>query len=128
MKGEDALQFVHETLLDKNVRSEVKIIYAGKIIDGFSLYRALCFGADLCNSARGFMFSLGCIQALKCHTNKCPTGIATQNKSLEVGVDPAFKSIRSYNYHKRTIESFLEILSVTGISDINTLNKELIQY
>ena len=61
---------------------EVKVIAAGKIYNGFSLVRTLALGADATNCARGMMFALGCIQALKCNTNKCPTGIATQDSAL----------------------------------------------
>ena len=84
MRGEDALKFAHETLISKGLREKIKIIYAGKVNSAFTLFKAICLGADLCNSARGFMFSLGCIQALRCHTDTCPTGVATQDKQLQV--------------------------------------------
>ncbi|WP_281614742.1 FMN-binding glutamate synthase family protein [Flammeovirga sp. SubArs3] len=126
MKGEDALVFVDQVLKEKGVRTEIKIIYAGKVMNGFTLLKALCLGADLCNSARGFMFSLGCIQSLRCHTDTCPTGIATQDKALQEGLDPTVKSNRVYNYHKNTIDAFLEIMKTVGCNDISELNNELI--
>ncbi|AZQ60878.1 FMN-binding glutamate synthase family protein [Flammeovirga pectinis] len=127
MKGDEALKFVVQVLKEKNVREQVKVIYAGKVMDGFSLFKALCFGADFCNSARGFMFSLGCIQSLRCHTDTCPTGIATQNKSLQKGLDPTLKSERVFHYQENTLKSFLEILSTSGCNALSDLKPELIQ-
>jgi len=69
-------------------------------------------GADICNSARGMMFALGCVQALKCNTNKCPTGIATQNKDLMAGLDVKDKSYRVANFQRKTVHSALEIAGV----------------
>lgn len=126
MRGDDALMFVDETLKKFKIRDSVKVIYAGKVTSGYSMYKALCYGADVCNSARGFMFSLGCIQSLRCHTDSCPTGIATQNKNLQVGLVPEVKYKRVQNYHKNTIESLLEILAVTGINDIKKLDKSMV--
>jgi len=127
MRGLDALRFVDKTLREKGVRDEIKIIYSGKIATGFAILRALCFGADLCNSARGFMFSLGCIQSLRCHTNSCPTGIATQNRALQKGVVPLEKSKRVANYHKNTVKSFLELVSTLGVDSLDELNQRHIR-
>lgn len=124
MRGEDALKIVDATLKSKGVREKVKIIYSGKVYSGFTILKALCLGADLCNSARAFMFSLGCIQSLRCHTNTCPTGIATQNKILQKGVVPLHKSQRVANFHKNTIKSFLELLSTLGVDSIEELRQE----
>lgn len=126
MRGDDALMFVEETLIKHAIRDEIKIIYAGKVTSGFSMYKAFCLGADICNSARGFMFSLGCIQSMKCHTDTCPTGIATQNKYLQAGLVPEVKYKRVHCYHKQTVDAFLDMMAVTGISDMNNLKKELI--
>ncbi len=127
MRGDDALMFVDDTLIKYGIRDEIKIIYAGKVTSGFSMYKAFCLGADICNSARGFMFSLGCIQSLKCHTDSCPTGIATQNKHLQAGLVPEVKYKRVHYYHKQTVDAFLDMMAVTGISNMNDLKKELIQ-
>lgn len=122
MRGEDALKFVNRALKEAGIREKVKVVYSGKIFSGFSLLKALCFGADLCNSARGFMFALGCIQSLRCHTNECPTGVATQDKVLQEGLVPEEKSVRVANYHKNTLASFLELASTLGISSLEELN------
>ena len=90
------------------------IICSGKIISGYSILRAIALGADICNSARGFMFSLGCIQALRCNNNECPTGIATQNKMLMKGLVVREKFDRVYHYHKNTLHSANELLAATG--------------
>ena len=81
-------------------------------------------GADLTQSARAMMLSIGCIHAQLCNTNTCPVGIATQNKHLMKGLDPADKSVRAANYHKNTIHAFLELLSATGAKHPNELNTD----
>jgi len=83
---EDGLVLARNLLVGSNLRDKVKLIASGRITNGFSITRTLALGADVTNSARGFMMSLGCIQALKCNSNKCPTGIATQNKDLMYGL------------------------------------------
>jgi glutamate synthase domain-containing protein 2 len=75
----DALVFVHNALVGFNIRDRIRLIVSGKITTGFDMVAKIAMGADMCNSARGMMFALGCIQALQCHANTCPTGVATQN-------------------------------------------------
>lgn len=123
MRGEDALRFVHRTLKELGLRDRIRVIYAGKVISGFTLLKALCQGADLCNSARGFMFSLGCIQSLRCHTNTCPTGVATQDKTLQEGLVPEEKYVRVASFHKNTVDAFLELASSLGIESLDELDE-----
>lgn len=123
MRGEDALSFVHRTLVEMGHRDRIRIVYAGKVFSGFTLLKALCMGADVCNSARGFMFSLGCIQSLRCHTNTCPTGVATQDRVLQKGLVPEEKYKRVANFHKNTIEAFLELASSLGIASLDELDE-----
>jgi len=123
---EEGLCLARNFLIGANLRHKIKLIASGRITSGFSITRNLALGADLTNSARGFMMSLGCIQALKCNSNKCPTGIATQNKDLMYGLDPEIKSVRVYNYHKRTVNSALEIIGAMGCEDIKELSAEKI--
>ena len=78
----DALAFVYDCLVGYGIKDQIKVICSGKIVTGFDIIKALSIGADLCNSARGMMFALGCIQALECHNNTCPTGVATQDPTL----------------------------------------------
>ncbi|MDR7210550.1 FMN-binding glutamate synthase family protein [Flavobacterium piscis] len=109
-----ALIFVNKTLVGLNIRDKIRIIGSGKIISGYSILHAIALGADMCNSARGFMFSLGCIQALRCHNNECPTGVATQNKMLMKGLVVTDKSERVYHFHKNTLHAANELLAAAG--------------
>lgn len=114
MPFEPALIFVNKTLVDLNIRSKIRIIGSGKIISGYSILHAIALGADMCNSARGFMFSLGCIQALRCHNNQCPTGVATQDKMLMKGLVVTDKSERVFHFHKNTLHAANELLAAAG--------------
>ena len=115
MPYKDAVVFVHDTLLEFGLKEEIKIISSGKIFTGFHIAKALALGADLCNSARGMMLALGCIHALKCNTNRCPVGVATQDEALTKGLDIEDKAIRVMNYQQQTIKSFIEILAAAGL-------------
>mmetsp|Transcript_37039 Transcript_37039/g.118754 ORF Transcript_37039/g.118754 Transcript_37039/m.118754 type:complete len:614 (-) Transcript_37039:1526-3367(-) len=110
----EGLSLTRSFLDGAGLRNDVKIIASGKIYDGFSLCRSLALGADLCNSARGMMFALGCIQALKCNTNKCPTGITTQDPRLHSGLDVPSKADRVANFHRNTLHSTTEIMAAIG--------------
>lgn len=114
MPFQPALIFVNKTLIDLNIRSKIRIIGSGKIISGYSILHAIALGADMCNSARGFMFSLGCIQALRCHNNQCPTGVATQDKMLMKGLVVTDKSERVFHFHKNTLHAANELLAAAG--------------
>lgn len=94
----ESLAMVIDKLKEHGLRERVKVIASGKLVTPTDVAWALCVGADFINSARGFMFSLGCIQALQCNKNTCPTGITTHNKKLQRGLDPANKAIRVQNY------------------------------
>ena len=94
MPARDAWIVAHSALTGAGVRDRTKLFVSGKILSGFHMLRALALGADACNSARGMMFALGCIQSLSCNTNRCPTGITTQNPALMKGLDVADKSER----------------------------------
>ena len=115
MPMRDGLLFVNNALTAIGLRGEIRVIAAGKIVTGFHMIRALALGADLCNSARGMMFALGCIQARKCNTNKCPVGITTQDPSRNQGLVVKDKVQRVARYHHDTIRSFLELCAATGL-------------
>ncbi len=119
----DALAFVDNALRGFGIRNEIKLIASGKIFSGFHIIRAMALGADACNSARAMMMALGCIQALRCNTNACPTGVATQNKSLMKGLVIDDKKYRVANFHKHTVESFVELMAAAGIDDLKKINK-----
>ncbi len=122
---EPALIFVHTTLLHFKLRDRVKVIASGKVLTAASLLKMLALGADLCNSARGFMFSLGCIQALRCNTNTCPTGVTTQDKALVRGLVVADKSERVYQFHRNTLADVMELLAACGKHDITEVGIDM---
>lgn len=122
---EPALIFVHSTLKKYGIRDEVKIIASGKVLTAFSILRMKALGADICNSARAFMFSLGCIQALRCNNNECPTGVATQDKMLVKGLVVTDKAERVYNFHKNTLHAVLELLAACGLTHTEEISIDL---
>lgn len=125
MPLEPALIFVNKTLIRLNIRDKIRIICSGKIISGHAILKAIALGADLCNSARGFMFSLGCIQALRCNTNKCPVGVATQDKMLIKGLSVTDKFERVYYFHKNTLHAANELLAAAGKSNYEDVDVSL---
>jgi glutamate synthase domain-containing protein 2 len=100
MPLEEGLTFVHNTLRGVRLRDRMKIGASGKLVTAFDIARALALGADWANSARGFMFSIGCIQAQACHTNRCPVGVATQDPLRQRALDVNDKSERVVRFHK----------------------------
>jgi len=122
----DGLAFVDNILRGFNIRHHIKIDCSGKILTGFHMVRAISLGADLCNSARAMMMALGCIQALECNKNSCPAGVATQNPSLIKGLVIEDKKVRVANFHKHTVESFVELLGAAGIDHPRKLNRHQI--
>jgi len=111
----EGLMLVHNTLVGLNLRDKIKIGAAGKIITAFDIARTLALGADWCNSARGFMFALGCIQSQSCHTDRCPTGIATQDEKRWKGLDVPDKAVRVQHFHARTVATLGELVEAAGL-------------
>ncbi len=111
----EALSFAHNALVGYNLREKVKVICSGKIVTGFDIIKNIAIGADLCYSARAMMMAIGCIQALRCNSNQCPTGVATQDPNLVRGLDIENKARRTASYHKDTIHSVAEILGSMGL-------------
>lgn len=122
----DALIFVHNALVGTGLRTEIRVMASGKIISGFDVAAKIAMGADLCNSARGMMFALGCIQARRCHTNTCPTGVATQDPSRVQGLVVKDKAQRVCNYHHNTVRHFMWVLAAAGLTDPSQLKPELL--
>lgn len=123
MPLEQALAFVTDTLRGFDLKKEIKIIASGKIITGFDIIKVIATGADTCNSARGMMFALGCIQALKCDTNECPTGVATQEPNFTRGLVVSDKAKRVMNFQKETVDAALELLAGMGFEDLSQLKR-----
>jgi glutamate synthase domain-containing protein 2 len=119
----DALAFVDNALRGFGIRNEMKLIASGKILSGFHIVRAMALGADTCNTARAMMMALGCIQALECNKNTCPTGVATQDPYFMKGLVVEDKKVRVANYHKNTVESFVELIGAAGIDHPDKINR-----
>jgi glutamate synthase domain-containing protein 2 len=122
----DGLAFVDNMLKGFGIRQHIRIGASGKILTGFQILRAIALGADMCNSARAMMMALGCIQALECNKNTCPTGVATQDAALVDGLVVEDKKVRVANFHKNTIESFVELMAASGIDRPAKLNRHQI--
>ena len=119
----DALDFVDNALRGFGIRKEMKLIASGKVLTGFHILRAMALGADTCNCARAMMMALGCIQALECNKNTCPTGVATQDPYYMKGLVVNDKKVRVANFHKNTVESFVELLGAAGLSHPDEINR-----
>ena len=122
----DGLSFVDNMLTGFNIRQQIKILASGKILTGFQMIRAIALGADMCNSARAMMMALGCIQALECNKNTCPTGVATQDPKFTKGLVVEDKKVRVANFHRNTVESFVELMAASGIENPSKLNRHQI--
>ena len=113
----EATYFVDQVLRGAGLRQHIRIISAGKTASGFDMLSKIAVGADTVNAARSMMLAIGCIQSKSCNTNKCPTGIATQDPVRGKAVDIEDKSRRAANYHHGTVEAFLELCGVLGYED-----------
>jgi len=118
----DGLSFVHNILLGAGLRRDIKLIASGKVLTGFSMVRTAALGADVMNSARAFMFALGCIQSLKCANNTCPTGITTSNPVLMNGLVVETKAVRVENFQRNTLKNFFEMVGAMGLEDPGELS------
>ena len=111
----EGLLLVHNTLRGAGLRSRVKIGAAGKVVSAFDIARLMALGADWCNSARGFMFALGCIQAQQCHTGFCPTGVTTQDPLRQQSLVVPDKAQRVLNFHHQTLRALKELVQAAGL-------------
>jgi glutamate synthase domain-containing protein 2 len=118
----DGLLIIRNGLVGIGAKDRVRIIAAGRITTGYHIVRLLALGADFCNAARSMMFALGCIQALKCNTNHCPVGVATQEPGLYRALDVGDKAQRVARYQAATVESLMELLGAAGLSECNDLS------
>ncbi|HSZ67399.1 MAG TPA: FMN-binding glutamate synthase family protein [Xanthobacteraceae bacterium] len=115
----EGLNFVHNALVGINARDRIRVGASGKIISAFDIARVMALGADWCNSARGFMFALGCIQSQSCHTDRCPTGVSTQDRTRQRALVVPDKTERVYNFHRATLESLAELTAAAGLDHPN---------
>jgi len=119
----EGLAFVVDCLVGFDLKKDIRVIASGKVLTGFHMVRLLALGADLCNSARGMMLALGCIQSLECNKNTCPTGVTTQNPDLYKGLVITDKTQRVANFHEATVHSVMELLSAAGLKDAGALTR-----
>ncbi|WP_137008926.1 FMN-binding glutamate synthase family protein [Aquitalea aquatilis] len=112
----EGLLFVHNTLVGLNLRDKIKLGASGKIVSAFDIASMLAIGADWANSARGFMFAVGCIQSQSCHTNRCPTGVATQDPLRQRALVVPDKAERVFNFHRNTLHALAEMLAAGGLT------------
>jgi glutamate synthase domain-containing protein 2 len=112
---QEGLLLVHNTLVGLNLRDRIRIGCAGKVVSAFDIARMMALGADWCNSARGFMFALGCIQAQTCHTGHCPTGVTTQDPQRQRALVVPDKAERVWRYHQNTLHALKELVQAAGL-------------
>ncbi len=120
----DGLSFAIDALRGYDLKKDIKVIATGKVFNGFHIARLIAIGADMVSMARAMMLATGCIQALQCHTNTCPTGVATQDKGLMKGLVVEDKAQRVANLHEATIKSFIELMSASGVLSADELSRE----
>ena len=118
---QEGLLLVHNTLIGVNLRERIKIGAAGKVITAFDIARMMALGADWCNSGRGFMMALGCIQAQSCHTGTCPTGVTTQDSVRQQALVVPDKATRVANFHRNTLHALLELVQAAGLKHPNDI-------
>jgi glutamate synthase domain-containing protein 2 len=119
---QEGLLLVHNTLTGLGLRQRIKLGCAGKIVSAFDIARAMALGADWCNSARGFMFALGCLQAQTCHTGHCPTGVATQDPQRQRALVVPDKTERVWRFHQNTLKALQELVQACGLDHPNQIN------
>ena len=115
----DGLVFVRNALTGIGARERIRIGCSGKIVNAFDMAAAFALGADWCNSARGFMFSLGCIQSLSCHTDKCPTGVTSQDPTRGRALVVEDKTTRVHNFHHSMLHALAELTAAAGLEHPN---------
>ncbi len=112
----EGLIVVRNALVGTGLRPEVRLAASGKVTSGFSMVANMGIGADWCNAARAFMFSLGCVMSMRCHTGQCPTGVTTTDPHLQRGLVVAEKAQRVTNYHRHTVDALAELVAAAGLS------------
>lgn len=122
----EGLAFAHNALVGCNLRDKIKIGCSGKIVSGFAMAQRLAIGADYCNAARAMMFALGCVQSLKCQTNHCPTGVATQDPRRSRAIVVPTKAERVYQFQKQTVEAFNQFIAAMGLNDPSELTPSML--
>jgi glutamate synthase domain-containing protein 2 len=124
----EGLAFAHNCLVGAGLRNRVRLGASGRVITAFDMVRAFALGADWCNSARGFMFALGCVQSLSCHTDRCPTGVATQDPLRQRAIVVPLKAERVARFHESTLKALAELLGAAGLEAPHDVHRGLIMH
>ena len=120
----EGLMLVHNTLVGLDLRARIRVAAAGKVVSAFDIARTLALGADWANAGRGFMFALGCIQSMSCHTDRCPTGVATQDPRRWRHLDVADKGNRVFMFQQNTLQALRDLLCACGLAGPHELGPE----
>ena len=120
----EGLMLVHNTLVGVGLRDRIRVGASGKIITAFDIAKTMAMGADWCNSARGFMFALGCIQAQTCHTGTCPTGVTTQDALRQRALVVPTKAERVFEFHHSTLHALSELIAAAGLTHPQDIKPE----
>ncbi len=118
---QEGLLLVRNSLVGLNLRHRIRLGAAGKVVGAFDIARMMALGTDWCNSARGFMFALGCLQAQTCHTGACPTGVATQDPQRQKALVVGDKTDRVFRFHQNTLHALLELVQAAGLKHPNDI-------
>ena len=124
----EGLLYVHNTLVGAGLRDEIRIGAAGRVVSAFNIASVLALGADWVNAARGFMFALGCVQSLSCHTNRCPTGVATQDRWRQRALVVPDKAERVFYFHRNTMKALAELLAGAGLTHPSEIGPQHFAY
>ncbi len=127
MPMRDGLNLVNSTLVGLGIRDRLTLVATGKIASGFDMFMANALGADACASARPMMMAVGCIQTLRCHSNDCPVGVATQNAKLMSGLDVDDKAKRIASYHSKTVKAFGHLIGAAGLNHPSQIGPQHVQ-
>ena len=122
----EGLTVLHEALVGAGLRDGIRVGAAGKVASGHDIVRRLIHGADFCLAARPMMMAVGCIQAQKCHTDHCPTGIATQDPRFTRGLDPVSKGERVFRYHRATVTEVAQLIATLGARGPHELDRSML--
>ncbi len=122
----EGLSFAHNVLVGAGVRNQLCLAAAGKVVSAFDIIRLVSLGADYCNAARAFMFALGCIQSLSCHTNRCPVGLATTDPRRTRALVVPDKANRVYNFHRNTVHELAEVIGAAGLHHPAEIRRDMV--
>jgi glutamate synthase domain-containing protein 2 len=128
LPGDEGLAFVHNCLVGINMREHIALITSGKVVTAFDIVRKMALGANIVVQARTMMFAVGCIQALRCHTNDCPTGVATTDPARGRALPAQYKAKKVFQFHNNTMEAFLDMVGAMGLKTPDDLTPDRIKH